>query len=471
MPKQQSLRDILSEDNISEDNRDDSSDLVMTPQTISSLHLPGPLLSISGPSNPLSPNDLQQVDGAQPSKHHNHKQTRQNLQTPKPDTQPDYNPPGCMDFAPRVPKTQPVRTLQPRVYSNPHEICQLSGTPKNYRDMCLQPPPTEIFKKIPVEVLEIENPHSGPNPSLYDTFPAISSQAQSQQEQYCGPSLATGEVLRVIDHRPWKNHNFLYLILWKPQKPDAPTELWVRASDFLGSGKKAILEEYHSRHNLGPIRWPRDPRRQWRSSTSLGVQELKSALDERKQMLLDRGASELDASREMNKERWKMRDDWQRAGRSWGSALMIVKDRKTAWSMEDPNTGEVRVTSAADVEDAPHPGKTPEENPSSHISMMQAAGMIELDMSQDPPKLKSFDPYPINANSLPLSKKATDQQLSTSNRKSKIIDLKRSKTTAADKRRSEFAITSEDEREWKDHFMSEPIGSRVRTYLFPTTKP
>lgn len=400
-------------------NHENLSDLAITPHTISSLHLPGPLFSVPSPYSRLvfSDDDIQQVDGAQPSKNHGHKPTYNKSSRLKPEIQSDDNHAASdIDIIPNASLDKPTKTTQSHPYSGPRQIPHSRGTFGNFYESRFRSSADEKSKKreflIPTigAVSLTLNSDSSP----HNLSPVNSFRPQSKCDQTRSSSVTSDEFLRIISHKPWGNKNFQYMILWKPRDSSVRTELWVKAIDFVESGKRAILEGYHLHHDLGPVRWPRDPRRQWRSSTSFGVQELKSALDERKQMLLDRGIDESEALREINQERWKMRDEWQRTGRGWGSAMMIVNGRKKAWSIAD---SDVEKLGSSDYRD---PGTSRVTNKGADQSTRER-------------------PNPdINPRSLPNIPEPGDPR--------------RPDRISQEQVRSQFAFTSEDEREWREIF-------------------
>lgn len=428
----------------------------MTPQSISSLDLPGPLLSLPDPSCRLvfSGDSIQQVDGAQPSKG---KKAHRNHRVIKPEALNHHN----IDNSRKTIDTMTVSTcrIQPAgsrstpikmVHSGQEAIRGPRKGSQDYHDPRAQSPPAKRLtqRESSTGSSRVGSPSLGLNPSPYNTSPVTNS-PHDQHERRHNP-LTNCEVLRIISHKHWGNNTFMYLVSWKSHNSGRPpAECWARAIDFLEGEKKVILEEYHLRQNLGPVRWPRDSRRQWRSSSSFGVQEIKSALDERKQTLLERGAGEQEVIREMNEERWKMRDDWQRAGRGWGSAMMVVNGRKKAWSIADSDTMGDQLTLTSQVDDV-----TRKDNPgidySDHTAMMQAAGMIDLSNDQLVVERDISSPNePPKASPGGISRPAGFRDPLVEN----------------EGRRSDFQGTSEDEREWREHFKLEPIISTSHVCL------
>lgn len=430
---QRGLRELSPGDNY----ENSLTGLETTPQTISSLHLPEPLLSIHNPCSKLvfSGDSIQQVDGAQPSKNHDGKPARDGSGTPNPGIQvDDDHATGGADVISDESRDGPLKIIQPHPYSD--EIPHSSGIFENYPKSRV---PTVGATNLP--------PSSDFSPDSHS--PVISSQPQGKYDKDHGSVLNSGEVLRVMGHKPWGSKSLQYMILWRPRDSDVPTGLWVRAADFVESGKRAILERYHLHHNLGPVRWPRDPRRQLRSSTSFGVQELKLALDERKQMLLDRGVDELEASREMNQERWKMRDEWQRAGRGWGSAMMIVKDRKKAWSVADSDAEGLQLMADARFHDIHPPTKSSESSSSDFVAMMQAAGMLNSGTDRG---MLERDSEPFDL-SLPTSPPNISKPSNHMHPKK-----------ASEEARNQARFTNEDEREWREIFGPELVRSSVSAF-------
>lgn len=401
----------------------------------------------------FSGDSIQQVDGAQPSKNRNHKPARNGSSPINLGTQFDDNhTTDGINCVPGTSQDGPTKIIQSNLHSSPHKIRYSSRLPGNSHQLGPQSSPSRKPKKKKSlsRAVEAASPSLSSNSSPRNSSPVIFSRPQGERGQHRGPSLTAGEVLRVISHKP-RVVSLQYLIHWKPLDSGVPRELWVRAIDFVESGKRAILEEYHFHHNLGPVSWPRDPRRQSRSSTSFGVQELKSALDERRQMLLDRGVDESEASCEMNQERWKMRDEWQRAGRGWGSAITIVKDRKKAWLEADSDAEESQSIAAAEVHDTLSLKKSPASSSSDHMTMMKAAGMLGpgTDREQGPPDSKKSPRYEAT---LPLDIP-------------KPSHLKRSENLGEEGiMRNQFAFTSEDEREWREIFGPELVRSAVSTF-------
>lgn len=409
----------LRENSFGGDHENDLSDLAITPHTISSLHLPEPLFSI-----PSSYSSIQQVDGAQPSKNHGHKPTYNRSSRLKPGIQFDDNhATGGMDIIPDASLDKPTKATQSHPYSGPRQIPHPRGTPGNVHESRFRSSADEKSKKREFLVPTVGAASSYSSP--HNLSPVNSFRSQGGYDQDRSSPSTFDEFLRIINHKPWGNKNFQYMILWKPCDSDAPTELWVKAIDFAKSGKRAILEGYHLHHDLGPVRWPRDPRRQWRSSTSFGVQELKSALDERKQMLLDRGIDESEALGEINQERWKMRDEWQRTGRGWGSAMMIVKGRKKAWSIADSDVDKL--------------GSSDYQDPGTSRGTDQGTREQEREWERPNPDLS-----PTSLPNIP-----------------EPGNPRRPDRISQEEVRSQFAFTSEDEREWREIFGPELFRSSV----------
>lgn len=144
-----------------------------------------------------------------------------------------------------------------------------------------------------------------------------------------------GAVRGIVSHMPWETGMLLYCVEWVPHDVDSPAIYsWFKLS-ALGY-HTTLVSEYHFRHGLEPPQWPpKSPR--VRSSTSMAVREIKRTLEERKVYLILRGFFDDDAACEMACERWRIRDEWQRRGRGWGSAIDIVSRRRKEW-MEDEHT-------------------------------------------------------------------------------------------------------------------------------------
>ena len=137
--------------------------------------------------------------------------------------------------------------------------------------------------------------------------------------------LCGGTVLRIVSHMPWEAGKLLYCIEWKPHDVDvAPLFWWVKLSGM--QFHSALVNEYHHRHSLDPPRWPH--KRKLRPSASLGVREIKRALEERKLSLEMHGFAEEETARELADERWRIRDEWQHTGRGWGCAKEIVQRKR-----------------------------------------------------------------------------------------------------------------------------------------------
>lgn len=430
-PIQRGLRDY----SFGRNHENDLSDLAITSRTtISSLHLPEPLLSIPSSYSRLvfSDNDIQQVDGAHPSRNHGHKPTHDASGFLKPGTQSDGN--HAPVIVPEASQGGPTTIAQPDPYSDPHQTPHTWRAFGNSYESHFKSPADERPSKRQSLVPDVgaASPTLSSDYSYHNQTQINSSRPQGEYEQDRDSPFTSDEFLQIIGHKSRGNKNFQYMILRKPRGSGVPTELWVKAIDFAESEKRVILEGYHLHHNLGPVRWPRDPRRQWRSSTSFGVQELKSALDERKQMLLDQGVDESEALRETNQERWKMRDEWQRTGRGWGSAMMIVKGRKKAWSMTDSNTGKHQSTVAASSSDyvGIHNPDTTQLDPELLDISPRVWGKSYRHKSASPPNT----PEPSN----PKRPEQIGQEV-----------------------RSQFAFTSEDEREWREIFGPDLIRSSV----------
>lgn len=154
-----------------------------------------------------------------------------------------------------------------------------------------------------------------------------------------GNSLSGGEIIKVHSHKRLGEAGvFLYEILWRSHDNNIPPmELWVRSDDFLDAGKKIALEEYHKRNKLGPVAWPKNHRKKHllRTSGSLGVKEIKDALDGRKQTLVNRGKYDDRAAELLGKCRWMMRNEWQQRGRGWAAGIDVAERWRAAWENAD----------------------------------------------------------------------------------------------------------------------------------------
>ena len=140
--------------------------------------------------------------------------------------------------------------------------------------------------------------------------------------------LSHGELRRILAHTPSEAGKLVYCIEWRPYDVDAAAILWWAKLAALPYNR-ALVNDYHHLRGLDPPPWP--PRKPPKSSASLGVREIKRALAERKAFLLRHGLSPEDAAARLQAERWRMRDEWQRAGRGWGSAREVVQKRRNQW--------------------------------------------------------------------------------------------------------------------------------------------
>lgn len=152
-----------------------------------------------------------------------------------------------------------------------------------------------------------------------------------------GIGLAGGEVIKVCSHKRWTDGgDLLYEILWKPHDLDIPPlELWVKSGDFMDANKRAILDEYHLRNKLGIVHWRSRLKKKLRTSGSLGVKEIKDALDERKRSLVASGRYDDHAAELLGKCRWMMRGEWQQRGRGWAAGIEVTERWKKAWQDAD----------------------------------------------------------------------------------------------------------------------------------------
>ncbi|RPA99022.1 hypothetical protein L873DRAFT_1828190 [Choiromyces venosus 120613-1] len=155
--------------------------------------------------------------------------------------------------------------------------------------------------------------------------------------------LAGGEVIKVCSHKRWTDSgDLLYEILWKPNDLNVPPlKIWVKAGDFMDANKKIILDEYHLRNKLGTVHWRSQPKKKLRTSGSLGVKEIKDALEERKRSLITRGKYDDRAAEFLGKCRWMMRDEWQQRGRGWAAAIEVAERWRKAWEDADEAEGQI----------------------------------------------------------------------------------------------------------------------------------
>jgi len=152
-----------------------------------------------------------------------------------------------------------------------------------------------------------------------------------------GMGLAGGEVIKICSHKRWTDGGDLrYEILWKPHDLDIqPLKVWVKSGDFMAANKRVILDEYHLRNKLGIVYWRSRLKKKLRTSGSLGVKEIKDALDERKRSLVVRGRYDDRAAELLGKCRWVMRGEWQQRGRGWAAGIEVTERWKKAWQDVD----------------------------------------------------------------------------------------------------------------------------------------
>lgn len=147
--------------------------------------------------------------------------------------------------------------------------------------------------------------------------------------------LFDGTVLQIHSHARHPNPSFLtllYTISWRPHDFVGPPTQWVAHPSAL-IYYRDLVHDYHRRHRLAALpSWP--VRGRPRSSASLGVREIKRALEERRCTLITGGMSVEDATMEVAVLRWRMRDEWQRGGRGWGCARDIVAKWREVWVKE-----------------------------------------------------------------------------------------------------------------------------------------
>lgn len=448
------------------------SDLV-SPRSISSLDLPSPLLSFPCSSYLVFPEGIiQQMDGAQHSRER------------KPPSTPRFSNSGALDLtktsmrdAYTLVQSQEIRDERnsqpeslkyrdsPQKSLNPYSETTYSpkDTPASSQSRILSPEPKPQPAGYCAKDLNSHSSVMSPGSSNSNWSRSVVPHSKLKQEQTHKESLANGEVLGIINHNCRDNGNLLYLISWRLRNSSiTPVQSWVRVADLFEGPRRSILEEYHRQHNLGPIRWPRNPRRQLRSSTSFGVREIKAALDKRKLALLERGASILDVTRELDEERWKMRDDWQRAGRGWGSAIMVVEEKKKAWRIADLEAEDsfVRKIGVAPV-------RSPGMESSGYEGMLKAAGIIDVTEPRSP-ELKILDSSSLSGISTSSPKVPTAPlELSFSGEFDSNPKYHDESERKYDDKTTRFMSTSEDEREWREHFGLEPgcIEPTVSLYI------
>ncbi|PUU73118.1 hypothetical protein B9Z19DRAFT_1135788 [Tuber borchii] len=92
----------------------------------------------------------------------------------------------------------------------------------------------------------------------------------------------------------------------------------------MDANKRAILDEYHQRNKLGIVHWRSRLKKKLRTSGSLGVKEIKDALDERKRSLVASGRYDDSAAELLGKCRWL-----PNAGRKLGKTPMKQKGSGT----------------------------------------------------------------------------------------------------------------------------------------------
>ncbi|CAZ80497.1 unnamed protein product [Tuber melanosporum] len=149
--------------------------------------------------------------------------------------------------------------------------------------------------------------------------------------------LAGGEVLKICSHKRWTyGGDLLYEVLWKPHDLNTPPlMLWVKSGDFMDASHRVILDEYRFQNKLGIVHWRSQGKKRLRTSGSLGVKEIKGALDERKRLLIATGRYDDRAAELLGKCRWMMRGEWQQRGRGWAAAIEVVERWKKAWRVVD----------------------------------------------------------------------------------------------------------------------------------------
>ncbi|PWW73623.1 hypothetical protein C7212DRAFT_299938 [Tuber magnatum] len=205
--------------------------------------------------------------------------------------------------------------------------------------------------------------------------------------------LAGGEVVKICSHKRWTDGGgLLYETLWKPHDLNTPPlKIWVKSVDFMDANKRAILDEYHLRNKLGTVHWRSQSKKKLRTSASLGVKEIKDALDERKRSLIASGRYNGRTAELLGKCRWMMRGEWQQRGRGWAAAIEVVERWKKAW--QDADKAERQIGLSLEREAAPGVTVNAGENglPCSkevESELVPSPPRVRLDNS---PSFKQFD--------------------------------------------------------------------------------
>ncbi|KAI5851528.1 hypothetical protein DFP73DRAFT_590785 [Morchella snyderi] len=425
----------------------------VSPRSISSLDLPSPLLSFPCSSYLAYPEGMiHQMDGAQHSK------------GKKAPSTPRFSNSNVLDLTKtsirdaytlvQSQKIRDQRNSQPESFKSRDSP---SKSLNSYSETTYSPKDTpassqsRIMSPEPAGYCAEDSNSPSSVMSLGFNWSLLSPHSKLKQEQTHKESLANGEVFGIINHNCRDNGNLLYLISWRLRNSSiTPVQSWVSVADLFEGPRRSILEKYHRQHNLGPVRWPRNPRRQLRSSTSFGVREIKAALDERKLALLERGANVLDVARELDEERWKMRGDWQRAGRGWGSAIMVVEEKKKAWRIADLEAENSLIRRIGVT-----PVRSPGIESSGYEGMLKAAGIIDVADSRSP-VLKVSNSSTLRGITVSSPKIPTAPLESSFGGEASNPKYHDESERKCDDKMSRFMGTTEDEREWREHFGLEP---------------
>ncbi|CUS13803.1 unnamed protein product [Tuber aestivum] len=155
--------------------------------------------------------------------------------------------------------------------------------------------------------------------------------------------LVGGEIIKICSHKRWTDGGYLlYETLWRPYGIDIPPlRLWVKSDHFVDVKMKILLADYHSRNKLGTVH--SKPKRGLQTSGSLGVKEIRDALDERKLSLIASGRYNDRTAGLLGKCRWMMRGEWQQRGRGWAAAIEVAERWRQAWQDADKAEGQIRL--------------------------------------------------------------------------------------------------------------------------------
>ena len=225
--------------------------------------------------------------------------------------------------APQNPLSAYNCTLSQKIYNQ--ALREYASEPQNYTFHPRTDGGHESQTESPVSVVS-------PLPPVIASFPLLIEGGPSNEPR----DFPGGEILRVLAHKRFESTGeLLYCILWKSNEPAMPAKsCWVQLNDMVD--QKSFIDEYHLRNRLGPVPWPGSgKKRRLKSSASLGVKEIKNALEERRAQLIEMGYYGDDVGKKVMDERWAMRDRWQRLGRSWGTAKQVVQARKAIWREQD----------------------------------------------------------------------------------------------------------------------------------------